>query len=65
FITAFSAVVATFNNIGPGLGVVGPVGNYADFNAVTKLMLSLGMIAGRLEIWPIIILFSKRSWHKA
>jgi trk system potassium uptake protein TrkH len=64
FLTAFSAVAATFNNIGPGLGVVGPVGNYADFSLFTKIMLSLGMIAGRLEIWPVVILFSRRSWHR-
>ncbi len=64
FQTAFSAVVATFNNIGPGIGGVGPDGNYAAFHPVIKFVLSLGMIAGRLEIWPVVILFSRSTWNK-
>lgn len=64
FITAFSTVTATFNNIGPGLGAVGPTANYAWLSPYAKLVLSLGMITGRLEIWPVIILFSWRSWKK-
>lgn len=64
FITAFSTVAATFNNIGPGLGAVGPTANYAWLSPYAKLVLSLGMITGRLEIWPVIILFSWRSWKK-
>jgi trk system potassium uptake protein len=64
FITAFSAVAATFNNIGPGMGLVGPMSNYADFSNLTKLVLSLGMIAGRLEIYPVLVLLSPRTWTK-
>lgn len=63
--TAISTVFATFNNVGPGLGsLVGPTGNYAGFHSVTKFLLSVGMIAGRLEIWPVLILFSPRTWKK-
>lgn len=64
FISAFSAVAATFNNIGPGLGVVGPTASYASFNDISKIALSFGMIAGRLEILPMLILFSPRTWRK-
>lgn len=65
FITAFSAVAATFNNIGPGLDLVGPKSNYADFSDLTKLVLSFGMMAGRLEIFPMLVLLSPRTWRKA
>ncbi len=65
FTTAFSAVAATFNNIGPGMEAVGPTANYAHYRPFVKIVLSLGMIAGRLEIWPILILFSRRTWKRA
>ncbi len=58
FTTAFTSVAATFNNIGPGLGDVGPVANYSWYSNWNKFVLSLGMIAGRLEIFPILLLFS-------
>ena len=64
FITAFSAVAATFNNIGPGLDMVGPKGNYSNFNNLTKLTLSLAMIMGRLELFPLLVLFSPRTWRR-
>lgn len=64
FTTAFSAVAATFNNIGPGLGVVGPAGNYAGFSDYSKIILSIAMIAGRLEILPLLVLFSPSVWNK-
>lgn len=64
FESAFSAVAATFNNIGPGLGICGPAGNFAGFSPLTKFFLSLGMIAGRLEIWPMLILFSPMTWRR-
>jgi trk system potassium uptake protein TrkH len=64
FITAFSAVAATFNNIGPGLDMVGPMGNYSGFNNLTKFALSLVMIMGRLELFPILVLFSPRTWRR-
>lgn len=64
FTTAFSAVMATFNNIGPGLGIVGPTGNYASLTYFNKIVLSLAMLAGRLEIFPILVLFSSTTWKK-
>lgn len=64
FTTAFSAVMATFNNIGPGLGIVGPTGNYASLTYFNKIVLSLAMLSGRLEIFPILVLFSSTTWKK-
>lgn len=64
FVSAFSAVSATFNNIGPGLGVVGPTASYASLNGLSKVVLSFGMIAGRLEILPMLVLFNPRTWRK-
>ncbi len=64
FVTAFSAVAATINNIGPGLDVVGPAGNYADMSNLTKLALTVGMIMGRLEVIPVLVLLSPRTWRK-
>lgn len=64
FITAFSAVSATLNNIGPGLDAVGPTSNYAAFNNFSKVMLSFSMILGRLEILPVLLLFSPRAWRR-
>jgi trk system potassium uptake protein len=64
FTTAFSAVAATFNNIGPGLDAVGPVMNYSQYSDLSKITLIFAMIAGRLEIIPVLILFSPRTWRK-
>ncbi|MGI6248917.1 MAG: TrkH family potassium uptake protein [Acutalibacteraceae bacterium] len=65
FLTSFSAVAATLNNIGPGLGIVGPVsGNYSVLKPVSKITLSIAMIAGRLEIFPVLILFAPKTWKK-
>lgn len=64
FDTSFSAVVACFNNIGPGLGLVGPVGNYSQFSDLSKLVLIFDMLAGRLELFPILLLFSPNTWRK-
>ena len=64
FLTAFSAVMATFNNIGPGLGVVGPTGSFASLTDFNKIVLSFAMLAGRLEIFPILVLFSSTTWKK-
>lgn len=64
FTSAFSAVAANFNNIGPGLGVVGPDSSYSFFNSINKLVLSIAMIMGRLEIFPILILFSPAIWRR-
>lgn len=59
-----SAVMATMNNIGPGLGEVGPMGNFADFSVMSKLILSFDMLVGRLEIFPFLILFTAFAWGK-
>lgn len=62
--TSFTAVTATLNNIGPGLGEVGPMYNFADFSTLSKLVLSFDMLAGRLEIFPLLIFFSPSAWHR-
>ena len=62
FMTTFSAVAATFNNIGPGLGKVGPAFSFAELSNFSKVILSFGMLAGRLEIFPMLILFSPTTW---
>ena len=63
-ITNFTAVTATLNNIGPGLGKVGPTGNFAFFSIPSKLVLIVDMLAGRLELFPMIVLFSPETWKK-
>ena len=60
--TNLSAVLACFNNIGPGFEAVGPTCNYAAYGTFSKLVLALDMLAGRLEIFPILILFSRTTW---
>lgn len=65
FETNFSAVIACFNNIGPGIGAVGPAGNFSGYNIFAKLVLSFDMLLGRLEIFPILLLFTPNSWKKA
>ena len=60
--TNISAVLACFNNIGPGLEAVGPTCNFSAYSDFSKLVLILDMLAGRLEIFPILVLFSKSTW---
>ena len=62
--TSFTSIAATINNIGPGLELVGPTGHYADFNDVSKWVLIFDMIAGRLELFPVLIMFSLSTWRK-
>ena len=62
--TNLSAVLACFNNIGPGLELVGPTCNFGGFGVFSKLVLIMDMLAGRLEIFPILILFSRSTWGK-
>ena len=62
--TNFSAVLCTFNNIGPGMEAVGPTCNFSAFSNLSKLVLSFAMLAGRLEIFPILVLFSKNTWNQ-
>lgn len=62
--TTMTSVIACFNNIGPGLDGVGPTCNYHDFSILSKIILIFDMLAGRLEIFPIMILLSKNTWKK-
>jgi len=61
--TNISAVLACFNNIGPGLEAVGPTCNFSGYSILSKLVLILDMLAGRLEIFPILVLFTRSSWR--
>ena len=60
--TNFTAALACLSNIGPGMGLVGPTGNFDIFSTFSKILLSFTMLIGRLEIYPIIVLFSRRTW---
>ncbi len=62
--TNFSAVMACFNNIGPGLEAVGPTCNFGGYSALSKIVLSLDMLLGRLEIFPILVLLSRSTWKR-
>lgn len=64
FTTSFTAVAATLNNIGPGLDMVGPCGSFAEFSDFSKYILMFDMLAGRLEILPMLILFHPATWRK-
>lgn len=65
FGTTITAVVSCVSNIGPGLEMVGPMGNFSAFSDLSKLVLSLCMVIGRLEIFPILVLFSKNAWKRS
>ena len=60
--TNFTAILACFNNMGPGLEAVGPTCNFSNYSTLSKLILCFDMLAGRLEIFPILVLFSKNTW---
>ena len=64
-LTMLTASLSCISNIGPGLGTVGPAGGFADFSWFSKLVLSFEMIAGRLELFPLLILFSRSTWRKS
>ena len=63
-ITTFTAVASCMNNIGPGLEIVGPMGNFSSFSYPSKLLLSFDMLAGRLELFPMLLLFSPSIWKR-
>lgn len=63
-VTSFTSVAATLNNVGPGLGGVGPMYNFSQFSPLGKIVLSFDMLAGRLEIFPLLIFFSPSAWHR-
>ncbi len=64
FETNFTATAACFNNVGPGFGAVGPTGNYAAYSALSKVVLSVAMLLGRLEIYPLLLMFLPTTWSK-
>lgn len=63
-VTTVTSVITTMSNIGPGLEVVGPAGNFAAFSPLSKIVLSFCMLVGRLEIYPMLIMFSPSIWRK-
>lgn len=65
FDVSFSAVVTCLNNIGPGFSSIGPYGNFSEFSWLSKLVLTADMLIGRLEIFPILVTLSPRTWKKA
>ena len=64
FTTNFTAVLTTLNNVGPGLSKVGPVENFSQFSYFSKVILSMDMLVGRLEILPMLMLFAPQVWRK-
>lgn len=63
--TNLFASLSCFNNVGPGFGMVGPLGNYSPYSPAIKLFLCAGMLLGRLEIYPMLLLFDARQqWRK-
>ena len=65
FTTNFTAVAATLNNIGPGLEQVGPVNNFSVFSQPAKIVLMFDMLAGRLELFPLLLLFTPSTWKRS
>jgi trk system potassium uptake protein TrkH len=64
FVSAFTAVIACVNNMGPGLGVVGPASNYQGLTDFQTWVCSLAMLLGRLEIFSVLVLFTRNYWRK-
>ena len=64
FETNITAAITSINNVGPGLDMIGPMGSFHDFSPFSKLVLSFTMLFGRLEIMPMLILFSPGAWKK-
>ena len=64
FTTNFTATLATLNNIGPGFNIVGPMGNFSEFSGLSKIVMSICMLIGRLEIFPMLLLLSPHTWTK-
>ncbi|WP_022766835.1 TrkH family potassium uptake protein [Butyrivibrio sp. XPD2006] len=62
--TTVTSVIATLNNIGPGLGMIGPMGNYSEFSYFSKIVLMFDMLAGRLELLPIFIVMKPKTWRR-
>jgi len=64
FTSTFTAIAATINNVGPGLEAVGPTGNFGGFSDLSTLVMTFDMLIGRLEIFPILLLFTPDTWKK-
>ena len=64
FETNFTAIAATLNNIGPGLASVGPTQNFGSYSVLSKLVLCFNMLAGRLELFPMLMLFIPSTWKR-
>lgn len=64
FMSTFSSVMTCLNNVGPGFNAVGPTSNFSALSTFSKIVLSADMLIGRLEIFPMLILFSPTSWKK-
>jgi len=64
FTTNLTAAITTICNVGPGLGAVGPTGNFAGYSDFSKIILSFLMLCGRLELFPILVLFHPAIWQK-
>ena len=62
-VSNFTAITATLNNIGPGLGAVGPTGNFGCYSYISKLVMIFDMLAGRLEVFPLLLLFKRDTWR--
>jgi len=62
--TNLSASIACFNNIGPGFGIVGPAANFAAYSPLSKIVLSMAMLLGRLEIYPLLLTLVPSTWRK-
>ncbi|MDR7814058.1 MULTISPECIES: TrkH family potassium uptake protein [Lacrimispora] len=65
FATNFTAVAATFNNIGPGLAGAGPLQNFSKFSALSKYVMMFDMLAGRLEVFPLLLIFAPSTWKNS
>ena len=64
FTSNFTAVVATLNNIGPGLNIVGPTGNFSMYSDLSKIVMIFDMLAGRLELFPMLLLINPYTWKE-
>ena len=63
-VSVFTAVATCINNVGPGLEIVGPMGNFSSFSHLSKLLLSFDMLVGRLEVFPMLLLFAPSIWKR-
>ena len=63
-VTSFTAVVTCINNVGPGLNQVGPAANFGALHPLSKIVLTFDMLAGRLELFPMLLLFAPETWRR-